>query len=75
VAPGAGHIVEDTPLFGFLLLLFWLGGVLFLWVGGTFYGLPDELMALGGSAPQFVTLLIMLVVLVLANTVAQPRPR
>jgi hypothetical protein len=75
VAPGAGHIVEEMPLFGILLLLPWVGGALFLLIGARFYGLPDEALGLDSSLPRYVALLIMLVVLVMSNTVAQPRSR
>jgi hypothetical protein len=75
VAPGAGHIVEDMAIFGFALLLLWVGGALLLWDGSRFYGLPDDLMGLEGSTPLYLALLAMLVVMIVANTVAQTRSR
>jgi hypothetical protein len=75
VAPGAGHIVEETAVFGFVLLLFWVGSALLLWDGSRFYGLPDDLFGLHGSLPLYLALAVMLVVLIVANTVAQDRSR
>jgi hypothetical protein len=73
VAPGAGHIIEETAVFGFVLLFFWVGSGLLLLEGSRFYGLPDDLMGLQGSLPLYLALFVMLVVLILANTVAQER--
>jgi hypothetical protein len=75
LAPGAGHVAEDMPLVGIALLLAWVSGVVLLLLGGQLYGIPDELLGVGSSWGQVVAGLVMLVVLVLANTVAQPRTR
>jgi tetratricopeptide (TPR) repeat protein len=75
VAPGAGHIAEDTPLLGTVFLLIWTSGVVLLLLGSRLYAIPDELLGISSSWGQIVAGLVMLVVLVLANTVAQPRPR
>jgi hypothetical protein len=60
-------------LFGFVLLFFWIGSALLFWEGSRFYGLPDDVLGLGGVFPSYVALLTMLVVFILANTVAQRR--
>ncbi len=75
VAPGAGHIAEDMPLIGMVFLLFWMSGVVFVLLGSRLYGIPDKLLRIGSSWGLVVAGLVMLVVLVLANVVAQPRPR
>ena len=71
VAPGAGHIVEGMAVLGFILLLLWVGSALLLWGGSRFYGLPDDLLGLGGALPLYMGLAVMVVVLIVANTVAQ----
>jgi tetratricopeptide (TPR) repeat protein len=75
VAPGAGHIAEGVTLLGFVLLLVWVKGVLVLVTGGRFYGLPDDVMGLSSSVSSYLAVGSMLVVLVLANLLAQPRAR
>jgi hypothetical protein len=75
VAPGAGHIAEGVTLLGIVLLLVWVKGVLFLLAGGRSYGLPDDVMGMSSSVSSYLAVGSMLVVLVLANMVAQPRAR
>jgi hypothetical protein len=75
VAPGAGHIAEGVTLLGLVLLLVWVKGALILVTGGRFYGLPDDVMGLSSSVSNYLAVGSMLVVLVLANLVAQPRAR
>ncbi len=75
VAPGAGHIAEGVTVLGFALLLVWAGGVSVLLTGGRFYGMPDEVMGMSSSVSTYLAVVLMLVVLVVANMVAQPRSR
>jgi len=75
VAPGAGHIAEGLTVLGFVLLLLWVEGILVLLTGARFYGLPDEVMELSGSVSTYLAVVLMLVALVVANMVAQPRSR
>jgi hypothetical protein len=62
------------PLLGMFFLLIWTSGAVLLLLGSRLYGIPDELLGISSSWGQIVAGLVMLVVLVLANTVAQPRP-
>lgn len=75
VAPGAGHIAQEMTLLGLILLLLWVGGALFLVTGSRFYGLPGEFLGVGSTTSPYLALGVMLVVLVVANTAAQPRPQ
>ncbi len=76
VAPGAGHIAEDTPLLGFPLLLFWTFGAVLLVLllrGGGLYPNVELALGLGSSLITYLVGAVMLLLLVVANTVAQPR--
>jgi hypothetical protein len=75
VVPGAGHIAEDMPFFGFVLLSVWLFGAIFLLAGGRLYPLLDPMLGLGSSLNVLLMVVVLLTVLIVANTVAQPRIR
>jgi tetratricopeptide (TPR) repeat protein len=75
VVPGGGHIVEGTPLWGALLLLFWVSGTAYFFMGRWFYDLPDNLMVLDSSLPTYAAVFMVLLALVLANTVARTEHR
>jgi hypothetical protein len=75
MVPGGGHIVEGMPLWGALLLLFWLSGVAYFLMGSWFYSLPDDILVLGGSLPTYAAVFMMLAALALANAVARPGHR
>jgi tetratricopeptide (TPR) repeat protein len=78
VAPGAGHVAEGAPLFGFPLLLLWiLGAVLLVFQlgGGGLYPNVDLALGLGSSLITYLVGAVMLLLLVVANTAAQPRIR
>ena len=76
VAPGAGHVAEDTPLLGFPLLLLWTFGAVLLVLplrGGGLYPNVDLALGLGSSLITYLVGTVMLLLVVVANTVAQPR--
>lgn len=75
VAPGTGHIAEGATVLGFVLLLMWVTGALVFLTGGRFYGLPDDVMGMSSSVSSYLAVGLMVVVLVVANMVAQPRAR
>ncbi len=73
VTPGAGHVAEDTPLLGFPLLMFWTLGAVLLVLGGGLYPSVDLALGLGSSLMTYLVVAVMLLLVVVANTVAQPR--
>ena len=76
LAPGTGHVAENTPLLGFPLLLSWTFGVVllvFLLRGGGLYPNLDLTLGLGSSLITLLVVAVMLLMVVVANTVAQPR--
>jgi tetratricopeptide (TPR) repeat protein len=76
VAPGAGHLAEDRPLVGAVLLTIWVAGWILLLTGGGPYPLADDLMGL--RSPQVGYLLVGVLLasaLGVANLVAQPGSR
>jgi len=73
VAPGAGHLAEDRPLVGVLLLTVWVAGWLFIIGGGGTYPLTDDLIGLRSPYPSYLLVGALLAgALAVANLVAQP---
>jgi len=73
VAPGAGHVAENAPLIGFPLIMLWTFGAALLVLGGRIYPNVDLVVGLGSSLITYLVVAVMLLLLVVANSVAQPR--
>lgn len=73
VAPGAGHVAENAPLIGFPLIMLWTFGAALLVLGGRIYPNVDLVVGLGSSLSTYLVVAVMLLLLVVANSVAQPR--
>jgi hypothetical protein len=78
LAPGAGHIGEEMPFLGSVLLSLWLGGILFFsGRAGLYllYPMTAPLMGLGSSLHVYLVSVVLIGVFLVANVVAQPRIR
>ncbi len=78
VAPGAGHIGEEMPFIGSVLLSLWVAGILFFWGRAGLYPLypmTAPLMGLGSPLHVYLVSAVLIGVFLVANVVAQPRIR
>ena len=74
VAPGSGHISEGMPIIGLLFLFVWTLASCTIWIGGSLYPLPDDLLGPSAS-PSYAMMALMVAMLVLANVVSRPMSR